>query len=130
MCVDGGVARCAGQVFVFSVGDVLSSAVVSVLLRQAKVNKEQLVRKREDMRGAGLMQRQGEDKDNCKAAAAVLNVHRSGWKTPRCRNPRDKTSPLSPSNGSTLFDFTLVLQQKWLNPSFISSHGGWNFSQL
>lgn len=59
MCVDGGVARCAGQVFVFSVGDVLSSAVVSVLLRQAKVNKEQLVRKREDRRGTGVNAKAG-----------------------------------------------------------------------
>lgn len=42
MCVDGGVACCAGQVLVFSVRDVLSRSVVSVLLCQTKVNKEQL----------------------------------------------------------------------------------------
>lgn len=44
MCIDGGVACCASQVLVFSVGDVLSSAVVSVLLCQTEVNKEQLRR--------------------------------------------------------------------------------------
>lgn len=42
VCIDGGIARCASQVLVFSVGDVLSCSVVSVLLRQTKVNKEQL----------------------------------------------------------------------------------------
>lgn len=53
MCIDGGVACCASQVFVFSVGDVLSSAVVSVLLRQAKVNKEQLMRKKKTWKTQG-----------------------------------------------------------------------------
>lgn len=48
VCIDGGIARCASQVFVFSVGDVLSSAVVSVLLCQAKVNKEQLKKKNKE----------------------------------------------------------------------------------
>lgn len=42
VCVDGGIAGCASQVLVFSVRDVLSCSVVSVLLRQTKVNKEQL----------------------------------------------------------------------------------------
>ena len=42
MSIDGGIAGCASQILVFSVGDVLSCSVVSVLLRQAKVNKEQL----------------------------------------------------------------------------------------
>lgn len=42
VCIDGGIACCASQVLVFSVGDVLSCSVVSVLLRQTKVNKEQL----------------------------------------------------------------------------------------
>lgn len=37
MCVDGGVARGAGQVFVLSVGDVLMCAGVAVLLSQAEV---------------------------------------------------------------------------------------------
>lgn len=56
MCVDGGVACCASQVFVFSVGDVLSSAVVSVLLRQTKVNKEQLVTEK-DKKGKRLIEK-------------------------------------------------------------------------
>lgn len=43
VCIDGGVACCASQVLVFSVGDVLSCSVISVLLRQTKVNKEQLI---------------------------------------------------------------------------------------
>lgn len=42
VCVDGGVASCASQVLVFSVGYVLPSAVVPVLLRQTKINEEQL----------------------------------------------------------------------------------------
>lgn len=45
VCIDGGIACCASQVLVFSVGDVLSCSVVSVLLRQTKVNKEQLIEK-------------------------------------------------------------------------------------
>lgn len=42
VCVDGGVASCASQVLVFSVGYVLPSAVVPILLRQTKINEEQL----------------------------------------------------------------------------------------
>lgn len=45
VCIDGGIACCASQVLVFSVGNVLSCSVVSVLLRQTKVNKEQLTEK-------------------------------------------------------------------------------------
>lgn len=45
MCIDGGVASCASQVLVFSVGYVLPGAVVSILLRQTKINEEQLTKK-------------------------------------------------------------------------------------
>lgn len=109
MCIDGGVARCASQVFVFSVGDVLSSAVVSVLLRQAKVNKEQLVRRKGHIRDRGHSNavRQKQLYTCCNA----LNMHRFGWKTPHCcptvasttvatqETETVKTSSLSPSSG-------------------------------
>lgn len=51
MCVDGGVASSARQVLVFSVGDVLSGPVVSVLLCQTKVDKEELTTKKKHKRG-------------------------------------------------------------------------------
>lgn len=37
MCVDGGIARCASQILVLSVWDVLVCAGITVLLSQAKV---------------------------------------------------------------------------------------------
>ncbi len=46
VCIDRGIACCASQVLVFSVGDVLSCSVVSVLLCQAEVNKEQLTERK------------------------------------------------------------------------------------
>lgn len=42
VCVDAGIASCACEIFVFSVGYVLSCPVVSVFLGQTKVDEEQL----------------------------------------------------------------------------------------
>jgi len=42
VCVDAGIASCACEIFVFSVGYVLSCPVVSVFFGQTKVNEEQL----------------------------------------------------------------------------------------
>lgn len=38
MCVDGGISRCARQVLVLPVRDVLMCAGITVLFGQAKVN--------------------------------------------------------------------------------------------
>jgi len=38
MCVDTGISGSAGEVLVFSVGDVLFGSCISILLGQAKVN--------------------------------------------------------------------------------------------
>lgn len=45
VCIDASIAGCACEVFVFSVGYVLSCPVVPVFFGQTKVNEEQLQRK-------------------------------------------------------------------------------------
>lgn len=74
----------------------------------------------------GLIWRQGDDKDNFQAAA-VLNIHRLGWKTHRCWDDDGQNLLAFTFQWLNMVWFDIVLRQKSLDPSFISSHGEWNF---
>lgn len=72
MCIDASIAGCACEIFVFSVGYVLSRPVVPVFFGQTKVNEEQLQRNKNQNTGVKLICL----KYICTISPATLNINK------------------------------------------------------